>query len=317
MPIVPFPVSGKVYASNGTTPFPDVKVYLRNKTRNEEEYVTTNSSGEYFFDLGNFNSGWATGDSLELRAELGSFYKGTTTTLSGESWETTLTLTAVNNFRRIDLNMINEELVTHVRNNVSDPNSRGTDKTAIFTGDGSTVKFTLPETTAKNIKFVMVGSTMKTRYSDYYVDYKDKANLSKPVIYLLTPPADGTLVEIKYNYGESWVYTDFPRLSLKNSDYPRIKIGILSVRTEEFGLGADFNISDMLVEVIVWSKRTNQLEDIVKEIRDNLMRNKKDFHFFKLIIPSTIGPMLPATERGDSIVQRNCDYIIKFKPEEV
>lgn len=317
MPLNQFAVSGHTYADDSSTPFPDVKVYLRNKTKNEENCITTDSSGEFVFNLANFNSGWSSGDSLELRAEIGNFYVDATTTISGDSWEQDLTLTAVNDFRRIDLNMIKEELITFARNNVSDPNSRGTDKIYADTADGSTVKFTLPDTTAKNVKFVRVGGTMKTRYSDYYVDYKDKSNLSKPIVYLLTPPSNGSLVEIKYRHGESWIYPDFPRLELKESDYPRIKIDILSIRTEEFGLGALFNQSELMIEAIVWSNRTNQLEDVVKELRDNLMRNKKNFKLFKLIIPATIGPMIPSSDRGEKIIQRNCDYIIKLQPEEV
>ncbi len=313
----PFPVSGKVYASDSSTPYPDVKVYLRNKTKNEERPMITNSLGEFTFDLANFNFGYSNSDSLELRGELGSLYKKETTTLSGSSWEQDLTMGSSADFRRIDFNILREELIVFLRNNIIDPQSRGTVKTDSFVGDGSTVKYELTEANAKNVFYVSVGGTVLTRNTEYYVDYKDKTTLNNPIIYILTPPASSAIVDIKYSYGATWVYSDFPRLSLKVSDYPRIKVDILSVRTTELGLNADFNISDMLTENIVWSSSVNELDSIIKETRDKFIGNKKRFHFFKLIIPSTIGPMIPTPERGDKIVQRNCDYFIKFKPEEV
>ena len=317
MPLTQFLVSGKVYASDGITPFPDVTVYLRNKTKNEEHTFTTNSLGEFIFNLADFNFGYNTSDSLELRAELGSFYKKETATLSGESWEQDLTLGSNPDFRRMNFNLFKEEIIVFLRNNITDPQSRGTVKTDSFIGDGSTVKYELTEPNAKNVFYVSVGGTVLTRNTDYYVDYKDKTTLNNPIVYILSPPSSSAIVDIKYSYGSTWVYSDFPRLSLKINDYPRIKVDILSVRTEEFGLNADFNISDMLVELIVWSGNVNELDSIIKETRDKFLGNKKKFHFFKLIIPSTVGPMIPTPERGDKIVQRNCDYFIKFKPEEV
>jgi len=300
----PFPVSGKVYASDSSTPFPDVTVYLRNKTKNEEHTFITNSSGEFTFDLADFNFGYNTSDYLELRAEMGSLYKKETTTLSDESWEQDLTLGSSADFRRMNFNLFKEELIVFLRNNITDPQSRGTVKTDSFIGDGSTVKYELTEANAKNVFYVSVGGTVLTRNTDYYVDYKDKTTLNNPIVYILSPPSSSAIIDIKYRYGSTWVYSDFPRLSLKINDYPRIKVDILSVRTEEFGLNADFNISDMLVELIVWSGNVNELDSIIKETRDKFLGSKKRFHFFKLIIPSTVGPMIPTPERGDKIVQR-------------
>jgi len=249
---------------------------------------------------------------------MGSLYDSENLTVSGDSIEQDLTLASSTSFRRVDFNLIKEELIIYLRNNISDPQERGNVKTDVFTGNGSTVKFQLTESSAKNIQYVKSGDSILSRYSQYYVDYKDKDTLTNPVIYLLTPPSSGALVEIKYTYStSSWIYSDFPRVSLTVDNYPRIRVNILSMITEEFGLHADYNLSDMVVEVIVWAAGSNQLDQIVKDIRDSFIRNKKGFYFFNLIVPSTVSPMLSTPERGDKILQRNCDYMIKFKPEEV
>lgn len=92
MPVTPFPVSGTVYDTDGTTALASVKVICRNVTNNETQNYTTNSSGQYLFDLGNFSSGYLVGDEISLFVSYGSYYKEVIFTVSGSSKEQDLTL---------------------------------------------------------------------------------------------------------------------------------------------------------------------------------------------------------------------------------
>ena len=319
MPLSPFPVTGKICASDGSTGFPDVEVKLINTTRYYYSTYTTESDGSFSFDLANIG-GYVSGDSLKIESSLGSFYVSSTGTVSGDGWNAgNLTLSSSQlPLRIINFNQIKEEIIIFLRNVVADPKNRLSAKTDLFTGNGSKVKFELTESTGKNIFYIKVGDTIMTPYTDYFVDYKDSSTLNNPVVYFITPPSNGTLIEVRYNYGNSsWIYSDYPRTNLTLEDYPRVKVDIISSRTEELGLGSSSNTSDMLIEIIVWSSGVNQTDNLIKEIRDSLIKNKKKFHFFNLIIPNTIGPLLNAPERGGKLVQRNMDFIVKFKIEEV
>jgi len=295
-----------------------VKVYLRNATKNEENYAVTNDSGEFVFDLANFSNGYSSGDSLKLRAELGSFYKEESTTLSGDSWEQDLTLGLDTNYIKFDLLKMKEELIIWLRNNIEDRSSRLTNKTDVFTADGSTVEFNLSENNGKNVRWVSVGGAIQTRYEDYYVDYKDKTTLNSPKVYFLTPPSSGVQVEVNYDYGtDSWVYPDFPRTSLKTDDYPRMRADLSSLNVSEFSFGAGANSYAGTIEISVWAKSAYDVDDIVNELRWKLFNSKKSFRYIDLITPSSIGGLVSTPERGDKIVQRDCEYSIRLKVDTV
>jgi len=313
MPINQYPITGIVYASNGTTAYPEVSITLRNLTKKSSETKTTESDGSFTFDLANFVGGYANGDSLKLEAILGSFYQYATLTvntqLPGINQNLTLAAETVN--RIMDPYKLKEELIIFFRKKLNDPLSRGTIKTNTQSGTGSKVKFELPDDDVKFIDCIYVNGTLQTNYADYYVNYNDSMQLSNPVVYFLSPPASGAIVEIKYSYGTSWIYPDTPRTDLSINSYPRVNVNFISMRTMEDGLGSLGNITDILGSVAVWSSKQNELASIVKDARTLIMQNKKDFHYFKIIIPQSTGPVLTPPNREDKVLQQNQDFEIK------
>lgn len=316
----PYPITGVCYASDSSTPYPDVNVTLRNTTKNSSKTTTTESDGSFAFDLANFIGGYADGDSLKLEGTLGSFYKSTTltvdTSLSG--LDTTLTLAVEEATNIIDFYRLKEELIVFLRQKLSDPKKRGDIKTIALSGTGSKVKFALPDTNVKAIHHVLVGDVLKSNYTDYYVEYIDKFQLSNPYVYFLTPPADGALVEMTYKHGSAqaeWIYPDIPRPEISLDNYPRVSVRIVGIRTDEGGLHADSNLTDVLGSVVAWSGKENELNGIIQEVRTLIMQNKKKFHYFKLIVPQGTGSMISSAGREEKILQLNQDFLIQYRLE--
>ena len=320
MALTTYNVSGKVYASDSSTPFPDVEVIVRNTTTNSEILDTTDSNGDYSIDLADLSGGYDNGDSLEITANLGSFYKQETATVNTGVGSTTqnLTLATGNKYEIIDLMLIKTELIEFLRNNITDPNSRLTSQTDTFSPNGSTVKFTLTKSTGKNIRYVAIDGTIKARYTDYYVEYKDSDSTSNPVIYFLTPPGDSTTLEVKYDYGTSaMIYGDVPQVETQLADYPRISIDVTTGTSREYGLNAESNVSDLMVSTTVWSEKIPQVEDLVSGIKKQIAKNKKNFYFFNLIVPLSLSPLIDSPERSNRMVQRTQDFQIKWRLENV
>lgn len=74
MPSGPYPVSGRVFESDGSTVLGGARVILTNSTNNETQAAVTNSSGEFVIDAANFTSGYLDGDQLSLYCAYGNAY---------------------------------------------------------------------------------------------------------------------------------------------------------------------------------------------------------------------------------------------------
>ena len=88
----PYPISGKIYDSDGTTLLANVKVICKNVTNNETQNQLTNASGEFTFDANNFTSGYSVGDEISLFASYGNYSDEVVFTISGDFKEQNLTL---------------------------------------------------------------------------------------------------------------------------------------------------------------------------------------------------------------------------------
>lgn len=317
IPLNSYPITGVVYASDGSTKYPDVTVTVRNTTKNTWDKTTTESDGSFSIDLANFSGGYSNGDSLKIEAELGSFYQYTTSTvntsLSGLDFSLTLTTETIN--RIIDKSRLMGELVEFFRQRLTDPNNRGTIETTIQSGTGSKVKFTLPRASINCMYSILVNNTIQSNYTEYYVDYKDRNPNDYPIVYFLTPPSNLATVEFTYCYGTSWIYPDVPKIDMKLGSYPRVSIRLLGFRTTEGGLGALSNITDMLGTVDIYSSMESELEDLVRDIRTLILQNKKNFNYFNLIIPQGTGPVLVSPSREERILQQNQDFMIGWRLE--
>jgi hypothetical protein len=307
-----FPISGVVYANGGVAPYYGVNVTLRNITQKNFQTKTTESDGSFSFNLANFVGGYSNGDSLKLEARLGSFYATANLTVDTglPGIDTSLTLGAESIIDILDIQRLKEELIIFFRKNLVDPKSRDVAKTATLSGTGTKVKFDLPDKTVKFIDSITVDGVHKNNYADYYVNYNDTLSLSNPVVYFLSPPANGSIIEIKYYYGPSWIFADIPRVDLKIDSYPRVNVKFLSFRTREDGLGALGNITDVLGSVQVWSASESELTSLINSARTLIMQNKKNFHYFIFIEPQGVSPVLVAPNREEKIITQSTDFLI-------
>jgi hypothetical protein len=89
---VPFPISGKVYNTDGTTPLANVLVLCKNVTNNEDLSQLSSASGDFIFEASNFTSGYSVGDEISLFASYGNYYTEEVFIISGGSKEQDLTL---------------------------------------------------------------------------------------------------------------------------------------------------------------------------------------------------------------------------------
>jgi hypothetical protein len=92
MPSNPFPISGKIYSSDGTTILENVLIICKNVSNNETQTQLSNSSGEFLFDATNFTSGYKSGDEVSLFASYGNYSDEVVFTISGDYKNQDLTL---------------------------------------------------------------------------------------------------------------------------------------------------------------------------------------------------------------------------------
>jgi len=158
------------------------------------------------------------------------------------------------------------DLLDYFRNNLTDPEARGTDTTDTFTATALQTKFTLKNNFVKNVAdTITVNSVTKYKGSDYYVTYGEGKNVT--TVTLSTAASVGNSVVIGYHYGESFVEREFSRTDVK---LPRIIIMFLS-GSEGFAalgdyvestLGSYFNVS---YRIEIRSKYASQARQLSSE----------------------------------------------------
>lgn len=86
MPSTPYPIYGILYDTDGSTPIASTTVKIRNESTNETTSVTTNSSGQFVLDCGNFASGWTNGDYVTVYAIYTNYSASTTVQIDTTSY---------------------------------------------------------------------------------------------------------------------------------------------------------------------------------------------------------------------------------------
>jgi len=204
----------------------------------------------------------------------------------------------------IDETEIKQELVYFFRNSdVFSISERGV-TTAVDTGtfsSSSSHTLNTTPTLLKNVRSVVV-SGVTLVYGKNYTINKDTGVIS----FVVTQT--GAYV-ISYDVGNSdKIWGDFPQVDLKINSYPRLAIGITSVRTQENELGGVSNISDFLISVYVYAKGTTLTDDYVKLVREKILENKTSFYYLRFITPTGTGPMINEPARSEKIFTRVTDF---------
>jgi len=212
-----------------------------------------------------------------------------------------------------DIRNIKEEVVVFMRNGITDPNARGTTGSDVFAGDGATTTFTLANKDVKNVISVTEAGTAKAFGTDYSVDYKNTDPTAYPTVTFTSAPASGAEVIVNNHWGETWVYSDYPRLDLSLSSYPRVSVDVTSARTDPFGIGGTAVISDYMLTLTAFAQSTETVDHLLNQARSGLIANMTGFYNFNNILPTALGPMGKEPGRHDKIQIRNLDFAVRLK----
>jgi hypothetical protein len=215
----------------------------------------------------------------------------------------------------ISYDALKEEIVVFLRNNLTDPNARGTAGSDVWTAGGASGNFTLSQLGVKNISSVTVGGVAQAVYVDYTPDYKNTATASYPTIILTQTPASGTSVQVNYRYGETWIYPDWPRTDLGLNSYPRICADVMDKRTKGFGIGGNATISDLLISVSIFADKQSAINTLMTQIGSCIIANSKNFYNFQYIVPSSLSPLMNEPGRNEKIVFQTADFLIPERVE--
>jgi len=161
-------------------------------------------------------------------------------------------------------------------------------------------------TTAKNIRSITRG-TLLTYGEDYTVNF-----LTGVITFIVAQTGSYT---ISYDTGSDKIYPDFPRDDLTINSFPRIAIDILSAPIEPFGIGGDSFISNVALTIVVYDKRSDDLDSYVQTIKDLYVSNAKNFYYLNFVKPTLIGPTINSQDKKDEIMQKNIDILGMFSVE--
>ena len=203
----------------------------------------------------------------------------------------------------LDEQKIKEELAILLRNSdIFTTTQRGVttnSDTGSFSSASSHTLSTSP-TLVKNVRNVVVDGSTLVFGTDYLVNY------STGVI-SFTVSQTGAYT-ISYDTGSTdKIFTDFPKVELKISNYPRIAIGVTSTVSQENELGAHSNITNHIISIYVYAIGTENTNNYIKSIREVILENKNDLYYLRFITPTNVSPMINEPARGDKVYTQVLD----------
>lgn len=174
------------------------------------------------------------------------------------------------------------DLLDYLRNNLTDPEDRGTTITETFTATAGQTVFILSNSLVKNVAdTITINSVTKRKGYDYTVEYGE-GKQNNTVVTLLTGASVGHSVVITYHYGQSIIEREYSRSDTK---LPRVVMMFL-IGEEEFaalgdvmenGYGSFVNVSFRIEVRDLYASRareiTSQVFNLFRKLRHrNLFR---------------------------------------------
>ena len=157
-------------------------------------------------------------------------------------------------------------LVDFLRNKLTDPRARAeaTDSDTFTATAGQTDFVCTPSSgTISCITSVTVEGTTKTKWQDYWIDFRNQT------VKFFTGITLGETVVVNYKYGSTnWIYWDKPRTDLSSTSFPRINI--ITISGTGFKLGNYEAPMETTVhfQIDIWTKegKTDQMFTINSRI---------------------------------------------------
>lgn len=213
-----------------------------------------------------------------------------------------ITVGASTTLAATDLYEVKKELINFLRSkDVISTSNRGVTRTT-QSGTASGATITLSHTKVHNIKTVIV-NTVTLKYGRDYSFNEDTG-----VVSFENSPS-GLTYSITYDYGTTdSIYPDFPQANLKLSAFPRVALDIIGGNSADIDIGATTIVSDYDITFVGYSTSVEELEDLIKNIKAELLSAKKDFYYLTYIKPERLGPILNSPGKGNKILSRAIDF---------
>lgn len=166
----------------------------------------------------------------------------------------------------------------------------------------------------KNIRSVVVASVTLNYGTDYLydIDYNDSGTIKTRITF--TNAQTGAYT-ITYDYGVDRIFPDLPKKEISVSDFPRIGMQIIGENSEDNELGGGSEIVDISFSIIVYSPKTEDIDDYIAAIKNQMIQDKKNFYYSVYIKKLSAGPLTKFIDGRDKIWQRNIDYMSMLNEE--
>jgi len=209
----------------------------------------------------------------------------------------------------LDIQSIKQEQVDFLRNqDIFTTTQRGV-TTANATGTLSGTKvITISRTNVKNIRTITVDAVSKYIGTDWTVNYKHATGC----VITFGANQTGDYV-VSHDYGTDKIFPDFPRDDLTIDSYPRIAVDLLNVGIDNFGIGGSQFISNVAFTIVVYDKKSADLDGYIQTIKDLYVSNASAFYYLKFIKPTLIGPTINSPDKMDEIMSKNIDLLGQFE----
>ena len=211
---------------------------------------------------------------------------------------------------KFSLISIKNELLNRLRTHFisKDPNIRIVLKTKSFTGDGENKIFNISSTLLSCVDYVEVDGEKILFGKDYEIIWRGN---NRGSVELKVAPDNGDSIIVSYGEKKltgNFVYGDFPRSDLGESNYPRIGFKLTDNPSRIGGDGREsvaYN-HEMLLQIKVVDSDIYQIDTLINELNDFFMVYFKSFYYFPYIDPSSISEY---DDYSDGTEKNNSKYI--------
>ena len=196
------------------------------------------------------------------------------------------------------------EFLYFLRNNLTDPSSRGTDDTANFTATAGQTDFDI---TAQvyNVISVTVGGVSKSLGTDYTLSF----TATTCTVIFNTGLTLNDAVIVNYHYGASWVKLIKRGSEHKINDYPFIAVKPISESNSVLGINLEGLSTDYSFRIIIAYKSYSQCIEMIHTIKQLMWTNNKSFYYVTGVMPvGSSGPGLNPNTKEEIHIS-DIDYL--------
>ena len=199
---------------------------------------------------------------------------------------------------------VTNEFLYFLRNNLTDPSSRGTDTVANFTAIASQTDF---EITAQvyNVISVTVEGVSKSLGTDYTLSF---TATTCTVVFGTGLTLDDAVV-INYHYGASWVKLIKRGSEHSIADYPYIAVKPIAESNSVLGINLEGLSTEYSFRIIIAHTSYSKCSEMMHTIKQLMWTNNKSFYYVTGVMPTgSAGPGIDPS-RKEEIHMADIDYL--------